>query len=82
MHRHASGSYLGSFFRVVGPLQLRLKIIGGKIDRSVAGIIVDPSTIGASQPWTRFVCEAHAEARRLEAAFTLVEHNTANLMAP
>ena len=39
--RHAYGSYLGAFFRVAGPLQQRLTVIGGSTNRKVAAMLVD-----------------------------------------
>ena len=39
--RHASGSYLGAFFRVVGPLHQRLIAMGGGTNRNVASMLAD-----------------------------------------
>jgi hypothetical protein len=54
----------------------------GRTYRSVAAMIANPSAICDSQPWARFVYDAHAEARRLETSFNSEKHNTMNLMAP
>jgi len=39
--RHASGIYLGAFFRVVAPLQQRLKAMGGRTIRAVTSMLVN-----------------------------------------
>ena len=41
--KHASGSYLGAFFRVAGPLHQRLIAMGGTTNRCVAAQLTNPS---------------------------------------
>ena len=80
--RHASGNYLGAFFQVAIPLQQRLTTIGGRPNKKVAAMLVEPAAYINSQPWTNFARTAHQDAKRLDLSFTIPEHYTANLIAP
>ena len=64
------------------PLKQRLTVMGGRTNRSVVAMIADPSANFDSRPRASFVCDAHAEARRLETSLISVDYNTANIMHP
>jgi len=57
--RHSSGSYLGVFFRVIGPLHQCLIALGGGINRNVAYMLTDPVKASDNQQWAPHVCQAH-----------------------
>ena len=47
--RHAFGNYLGAFYILVGPLQQRLTVVGGRASRLMASMLVDLASFRESQ---------------------------------
>jgi len=41
---HATGGYLGAFYRIAGPLQQRLSAMGGSTNQRIAAVLQNPST--------------------------------------
>ena len=76
--KHVAGSYLGAFFRVVGPLHQRLIAMGGATNRLVAAHLTQPFETSASAPWASFVCAAHSAALSLQQFFTNADQLSAD----
>ena len=83
LHRMASASYLGAFFRVARPLVHRLVQMRGTTTTKSIALLEDPSaTKDLGQDGAIIVTSAHAEAITLHASFTPQELLTVSLVAP
>ncbi len=80
--KHASGSYLGAFFRIAGPLKHRLTTLGRSTNRAVAAGLQNPTEAVNSMEWAKHVCEAHMQAKLNHDSFTAEELYTTDLAAP
>ena len=67
--RTTSASYLGAFFRVVGPLIGRLVHMGGPTTARAAALLADPLAAKRDQTWTTSVFAANHVALKLQASF-------------
>ncbi len=83
LQRTASASYLGAFFRVVGPLIHRLVQMRGPTTSRVDALLEDPETSKVlGHDWAINISSAHQEVVALQASFTLPELHTLCLVAP
>jgi hypothetical protein len=80
--KHPSGSYLGAFFRIVGPFRQRLTSLGGSTNRSVVAALQDSTEAANSLDWAKHVCEAHKQAKSTQDSFTAEDLYTTDLEAP
>jgi hypothetical protein len=76
-------SYLGAFFRVVGPLIERLSHMGGTIFARATILLEDPAaTTNGGHGWATSVLFAHSAILELQPSFSPVELLTIGLIAP
>ena len=80
--KHARGNYLGTFFRVAGPLYARLLRMGVGVNLALALHLSQPLVTQTIHPWAWHITVSFEEARVLERSFSQEEHDLANLLLP
>ena len=80
--KHARGNYIGTFFRVAGPLYERLLRMGFGINLVLASHLAQPHVAQATYQWAWHLAVSFGEAKVLEGSFTQSEHDLANLLLP
>ena len=80
---HARGNYLGTYFRVAGPLYERLLPMGYGINLVLANHLAQTSVTQAIHPWAWHMTVVNVEeAKVMEGSFHQSDHDLANLMLP
>ena len=83
--RHARGNFLGTYYRIAGPLYERIWRVGFGVNLDLAGHLARPEVSQTTQPWAWHLVVtlvSYEEAKVLEASFSQAEHELANMMLP
>jgi hypothetical protein len=82
LKKHASGSYMGAFFRTAGPLLQYFIAMGGSTNMASAAALQNPAAVRGDLQWANNVCATREEAMRTRESFSATELHSTDLIAP